>query len=64
KSFQSTFQRPQSESSTLPTQKASDPRPEWKKKLDEMNAKFAKEHGSSSTSESDSTPSSKKSRWQ
>ncbi|CAI2347556.1 unnamed protein product [Caenorhabditis sp. 36 PRJEB53466] len=56
KSFQSTFQRPQSSSSTLPTQAASDPRPEYKKKLDELNAKFARDQQGPSAS--------KKSRWE
>ncbi|ULU01479.1 hypothetical protein L3Y34_001664 [Caenorhabditis briggsae] len=69
KSFQSTFQRPTNESSNLPTQVASDPRPEWKKKVDELNARIAQQHqqnqsSSSSSSSAPSSSSSKRSRWE
>ncbi|CAB3402551.1 unnamed protein product [Caenorhabditis bovis] len=61
KSFKSTFQKPQFESSNLPQQVASDPRPEWKKKIDELNAQLAAQQ-SDTHEESQSAP--KKSRWQ
>ncbi|KAF1761444.1 hypothetical protein GCK72_009700 [Caenorhabditis remanei] len=67
KSFQSTFQRPTNESSNLPAQVASDPRPEWKKKVDELNARIAHQQASSSSSssaQSSSSSSSKRSRWE
>ncbi|CAL2037057.1 unnamed protein product [Caenorhabditis brenneri] len=72
KSFQSTFQRPTNESSTLPTAVASDPRPEWKKKVDELNARIAQQQAaasssspsSSSAQSSSSSSASKRSRWQ
>lgn len=65
KSFQTTFQRPTNESSNLPQQVASDPRPEWKKKVDELNAKIAQQQASSASGgSSSSSSSSKRSRWE
>ncbi|CAI5446006.1 unnamed protein product [Caenorhabditis angaria] len=62
KSFKSTFQTAKEASSHLPAQVASDPRPEWKKKIDELNAQIAQNKASDNSSSSSSS-STKKSRW-
>ncbi|KHJ90801.1 hypothetical protein OESDEN_09344 [Oesophagostomum dentatum] len=77
--FESTFKPSELESSKLRQQVVSDPRPEWKKKIDEINARIMAQNPQaqnppapqSATSETqpkpsdDSGPSTKKkSRWQ
>ncbi|CAI4230672.1 unnamed protein product [Auanema sp. JU1783] len=65
-SFQSTFKASDIEPSRLLAAEASDPRPEWKKKIDEINAKIAAEKDSQFNSSSSSLSHSdkKKSRWE
>ncbi|KAK6028678.1 hypothetical protein OSTOST_05236 [Ostertagia ostertagi] len=71
-SFAATFKPSELETSKIRPQMISDPRPEWKRKIDEINAKLQAEAQSqqaqsstaSSTSNDDGSSSKKKSRWQ
>ncbi|CAD6188235.1 unnamed protein product [Caenorhabditis auriculariae] len=64
-SFQSTFQKPKSEESFLPQQVASDPRPEWKRKIDELNARFTQQRPQQPAEAPQETEQpKKKSRWE
>ncbi|WKY01721.1 hypothetical protein Q1695_015601 [Nippostrongylus brasiliensis] len=75
-SFAATFKPSELESSKIKPQLVSDPRPEWKRKIDEINARLMAESGQGQQSQqtsSDTTPSSasddsasskKRSRWQ
>ncbi|KAK5966904.1 ATP-dependent RNA helicase DDX42 [Trichostrongylus colubriformis] len=70
-SFAATFKPSELESSKLRPQIVSDPRPEWKRKIDEINAKIQAEGlksqstaTPSATNDDDSSSSKKRSRWQ
>ncbi|KJH49854.1 DEAD/DEAH box helicase [Dictyocaulus viviparus] len=71
-SFAATFKPSELESSKIKPQIVSDPRPEWKRKIDEINARIMAENPqaqqatttSASATGDDGTSSKKKSRWQ
>ncbi|VDM75670.1 unnamed protein product [Strongylus vulgaris] len=74
-SFAATFKPSELESSKIRPQVVSDPRPEWKKKIDEINARIMAQNPQAAQTQQTSAPSSqlnddngssakKKSRWQ
>lgn len=64
KSFASTFQRSTEQSVEASRVQPTDPRPEWRRKIDEINAKIAADQAAPKEGGGGGAPEKKRSRWQ